>query len=145
MATPKLATLTGIDVVVRNMDLFSKRQAMRASRALKLGAVHVERKSLEIVPVDTGNLKGSWRITNVGGTGFKTVLRIGYIGVEYSIYVHEDMDKKHGKEYNIKYAKEIAAGLTHSRGEKQQAKFLEVPLRNERRAFLKLVYRELKI
>ena len=145
MATPKLATLTGIDVVVRNMDLFSKRQSMRAARALKLGAVHVERKSLEIVPVDSGNLKGSWRITNVGGTGFKTVLRIGYIGVEYSIYVHEDEIKRHGKEYNVHYAAQIAAGLTHSRGEKQQAKFLEKPLRDERRAFLKRVHRELKI
>jgi hypothetical protein len=52
---------------------------------------------------------------------------VGYTAA-YALYVHEDLEKTHGAEYNEKHAEEIAAGAP-DRGEQQQAKFLERPAR----------------
>jgi hypothetical protein len=53
---------------------------------------------------------------------------VGY-STNYALFVHEDLEKRHGSVYNEYYAAEIDAGLMHSRGEGQQAKFLEQPAR----------------
>ena len=101
-----------------------------------------------------GNLTNSKYIRNIGGVGYRTDILVGFTA-NYAVYVHEDMTKKHGKDFNIKHAEEIAAaqgtkrgtakGGMFLRGEDQQAKFLERPAREERQRILKIIAREAKI
>ena len=134
-----------------------KNLAAGTARGLKKGGLYLKSKSDEIIPVDWGVLKGSGFCRNVGGSGFDTDIIVGY-GSEfcnYAVYVHEDLNKAHGKEFNIKHAAEIAAGkMTYkgkkkkpmaNRGENQQAKFLERPAREERRPIIKIIQREARL
>lgn len=117
------------------------------ARGLMKGGLHLQRKSQEITPVDLGDLHGSSFVRNVGGSGFNTDIVVGY-GSEacnYAVFVHEDLDKAHGKAFNIKYAKEIAAGTMDNRGENQQAKFLERPARTEKKRIIKIIQREARL
>lgn len=56
---------------------------------------------------------------------------VGYT-TEYAVWVHENLEAAHGQAFNVKHAAEIKAGLEHSRGPLQQAKFLEQPARENR-------------
>ena len=62
----------------------------------------------------------------------------------YALIVHENIEAAHGAVYNEKWAADIAAGKKHSRGENQQAKFLEQPLRENRKKYAKLIADALK-
>jgi hypothetical protein len=65
---------------------------------------------------------------------------VGY-AASYAVYVHENLEARHGADYNSWHGEEIAAGKTKSgrtkkgwkgktsRGPNQQAKFLEQPVR----------------
>ena len=64
---------------------------------------------------------------------------VGY-AASYAVHVHEDLEAKHGAEYNAAYGREFGkrdkkgrflkgTGGKHSRGPDQQAKFLEKPAR----------------
>ena len=50
----------------------------------------------------------------------------------YAVSVHEDMNKRHGADFNVRYARNIALGETHKRRDTEQAKFLERTLFEER-------------
>ncbi len=134
------------------------------ARGLRKGGLHLQRKSQEITPVDWGDLYSSSFVRNIGGSGFKTDIVVGFgsEGVGYAVFVHEDLNAAHGKFYNLKYAREIAkakislrqykkAGgkggkaIFHNRGEKQQAKFLEKPARDERKVIIRIIHREARI
>lgn len=56
---------------------------------------------------------------------------VGYTQ-SYAAAVHENLLVTHGQAFNVKHAAEIKAGLEHSRGPTQQAKFLEQPARENR-------------
>ncbi len=142
MAT--LKSVTGMNTILRNMGKAKKTFAAGVGRGLMMGGLHLQRKSQDITPVDFGPLKASAFTRNVGGKGFATDIIVGYgsEAVDYAVYVHEDLNKVHGKVFNIKYAKQIAAGTMHNRGENQQAKFLERPAREERRTIIIIVRRE---
>ena len=60
-----------------------------------------------------------------------TAVRVGYTA-NYALFVHENLEAAHGAAFNAKHAAEIAAGTEHSRGDNQQAKFLETPFRQLR-------------
>ena len=140
-----------------------------AEKGLKKAGLFLLRQSQKIVPVQTGNLKGSGFIRSLG-SGIKTDVIIGYTAL-YAAYVHEDLNKAHGREFNIKYAELIATrplrkkrriaqrkkGHTgreylHSvesdpyfkRGENQQAKFIEKPARENRDKMLAMIANEMK-
>lgn len=51
----------------------------------------------------------------------------GYRGVNYALYVHENLEAAHGKDFNAKYAAQIKAGSMRNRGPNQKARFLIDP------------------
>jgi hypothetical protein len=167
----KIVKVTGINTVIRNLTKSKAKIASGVGRGLKKGGKFLQKKSTEIVPVQIGNLKASCFCRNVGGRGFDTDIVVGYTA-KYAVYVHEDLSKAHGKEFNIKHADEIArAGRWSSslktgkttfkpkkglqkgtaqggmfpRGENQQAKFLEQPARQYRRKIIKMIQKEVKV
>jgi len=91
------------------------------ARGLKKAGLLLQRYSMEIVPVDLGNLKASAG-TDATGTGWDTDVVVFYTA-HYAVYVHENTTARHGAEYNAAYPGR------RSRGENQQAKFLETPAR----------------
>lgn len=129
--------------VIAQFRQAKKRHAKGMNRGLKKAGAFLIAKSLEIVPVDTGNLKASWFV-RAEGEGFTTVVYVGYTA-EYAIFVHEDLELRHGADFNAWYWEDIQAGREHERGPNQQAKFLEQPLRQNRRQLAKIVKTEMEV
>jgi hypothetical protein len=127
--------------------------AAGAERGLTEAADFLMRKSQEIVPVQTGNLKASYFIRKFG-SGTRTDMVLGYTA-KYAAYVHERLDLAHGAAFNVKHADEIAAaagmkagtaqGGMFNRSENQQAKFLERPARDNRGALLRIIANSAKV
>ena len=137
----RLVQVKGLDKVLNKLSRANDKIAAGVARGLVKGGLHLQKKSMEICPVDTGNLRGSSFCRNVGGHGFSADVVVGYTA-NYAVFVHEDLNKLHGRAYNEFYAADIAAGRRANRGENQQAKFLEKPAREERRTIIRIVQRE---
>lgn len=138
-----IAQLKGADQVLRNMKSARKKLVAATVRGLKKGGLFLQRESQKIVPVDTGNLRGS-AFTRALGSGERTDVIVGYTAA-YAVYVHENLEAKHGKEFNEEYGKlvtdpEVGVRRERLRGEDQQAKFLEKPAREKRNKILQIVF-----
>jgi len=147
-----LKHVTGVDNILRNISKADRMLGKRFAVGAKKAGLFLERESQEIVPVQFGDLKGTAFTRNVGGSGFRCDIIIGYSGeTGYAIYVHENLEAAHGKEFNIKHAEEIASASTSAqkrvwfeRGENQQAKFLEKPARTKRRKIIRIIKNEMR-
>ena len=155
MAGASMIKVTGISKLMSNIDKMDKMMGAKAARGLNLASVLVARESLKIVPVQIGNLKGSW-FRRREGMGFQTTYHFGYTA-KYAVFVHEVENATHGAAFNALHAAEIAhaksKGLKSStakggmfnRGENQQWKFLEKPIRDNKQMLLSIIYKEMKI
>ncbi len=90
----KLVRITGMRRVIQKLKKAHKNAGGRFENGLKLAGLFVQRKSQEIVPVLTGNLKGGAFTRNIGGKDFDTDVIVGYVA-DYAVYVHEDLNAKH--------------------------------------------------
>ncbi|MFA7218026.1 MAG: hypothetical protein WC057_05445 [Dehalococcoidales bacterium] len=154
MSKPRFPTvlyLEGIDTLLKNKDRANVKIGRAVEKGLLAGGVHLRKKSLEIVPVQIGNLHGSaYPPRNVGGRGLRADVVVGYTA-EYAPWVHEIPSPRvtHGKEFNIKHAAEIAAavgtplgtakGGMFLRKPEEQWKFLEKPMKTERKNIFKII------
>ncbi len=153
--------IKGVNNFIKNLKGSQKIIGRGAERGLKKAGLFLLRESQKIVPVQTTNLRGSAFIRSFG-SGTKTDVVIGYTA-KYAAYVHEDLEKAHGTQFNIKYADLIATrgqrgkrrrkqGFMHrvesdpyfKRGEEQQAKFIERPARDNRDKLLNMIAAEIK-
>ncbi len=145
----RVTGISGIDEIIRNLKRVDAQIGRGVARGLKRGGILLQRESQKIVPVDKGPLKASAFTRNVGGSGFKTDIVVGYT-TGYAVYVHGDLEALHGAAYNEKYGALITDVDTGEerreklRGPNQQAKFLEQPARNLRPVILKIIYQEAK-
>ena len=145
----KMAKIEGVSQLLANLqkahDAILKKQNAKMLKA----AIFLLRESQAIVPVQMGNLKASGFVRNAGSVINPDYI-IGYTA-EYAIFVHENLDAAHGQAFNLKHAVEIAhaeamglksataSGGMFRRGETQQAKFLEKPLRENRKKIFKML------
>lgn len=112
-------------------------------RGLKKAGLALQRESMKIVPVQTGNLRNS-AFTRAEGSGFQTAVVVGYTA-KYALFVHEIIGNAHGADFNKKHASKISAAkgagrkVWFNRGVDQQAKFLEKPLREHRDHLMDIV------
>ena len=156
----QLSTVHGVDEILKNLRKSRLLVAAGFERGLKRAGLFLQRESQLLVPVDTGNLKGS-AFTRSFYKGTATEVYVGYTA-EYAVYVHENLEAAHGAEYNRKYANKIGPDRDSStgkylsrqerrkkkfsaRGERQQAKFLEQPAREKRPTILMIIYAEAKL
>lgn len=102
----QLQFVKGVDKVVRTMHSCHRKADRGAERGLKRAGMLLQRMSMEICPVQTGDLRDSAE-TRWDGAGTKTVVRVVY-KTDYAVYVHEDLTKAHGAAFNRKYARLIA-------------------------------------
>lgn len=153
---PTILYLEGVDSVLKNVNRASMKMAKAAEKGLLTAGAHLRNESLKIVPVQMGNLAASaYAPRNVGGKGFMADVVVGYTA-EYAVWVHEipNPPHAHGKEFNVKHAAEIAAakgtakgtakGGMFNRRPDEQWKFLEKPMRTERRNILQIIRNYIK-
>lgn len=91
-------------------------------RGVKSAANRLLAISLPKVPVDTGALRSSGRVTNTGSNGAVPVANVEY-STDYAVYQHEALDWNH---------------------DEGQAKFLEEPLRTSRAELLGIIAKEIR-
>jgi hypothetical protein len=147
MAIPMkgIVKVTGVQQILSKMKAHNSKHGQQFQAGLVLAGIHLERISRSVFcPVHKGNLKASGFSRRIGA-GWQTDVIVGYTAA-YAVYVHENMDAKHGREFNIAYMDEIATAHTRAqkkyyfnRGETQQAKYLERPAREERQAMLNII------
>lgn len=138
----RLSRVSGLPQLKKDLKAVFDRHRKGFARGIKKGGLLVQRDSQLIVPVDQGNLKAS-AYTRAEGEGFYTVVYVGYTA-DYAIYVHEDLELRHGEDYNAWHGEEIAAGLLSPRGPGQQAKFLERPFREDRQQIINMIKDEMR-
>jgi len=143
---PIMNNITGLNQVLGNLNRANKLIESRFRKGIIAAGLYLQRKSQEIVPVEEGNLKNT-AFTRASGVGLFTSVIVGYTA-EYAVFVHEDLTAAHGKKYNEKHALQIAAKHKtkdgkpfKTRGENQQAKFLERPARKNREVILGMIAR----
>jgi hypothetical protein len=75
------------------------------TQAVFMEANDVLNESKKIVPVDTGNLKGSGRVEPpvVSGSGVSVEVTYGGAAAPYALYVHEDLNASHAPGKSAKY------------------------------------------
>jgi hypothetical protein len=132
-------------------DLLKRSKLHRKAVAVGLGggALFLQRESQKIVPVQLGNLKNSAGSRVEISAGGK-ISAIVFYTAAYAVFVHENPNAAHGRDFNAKYAKEISAakgtksgtarGGMFNRGPNQQYKFLERPAREKRKEIVLVVY-----
>lgn len=69
---------------------------------------YIQRESMKVVPILTGNLRAS-AFTRFTGTGLQTRVQVGYTAA-YALFVHEIIENAHGSEFNAKHRLRIAMG-----------------------------------
>lgn len=67
---------------------------------------YIQRESMKIVPIQTGNLRDS-AFHRFTGTGLQTRVQVGYTAA-YALFVHEIVEYAHGSEFNAKHREKIA-------------------------------------
>jgi hypothetical protein len=154
--------ITGMPELMSRLKGAGKRIEMGVTRGLVKGGRFLQRESQKIVPVQTGNLRGSAFTRKLTAKH----VTVGYTA-SYAAFVHENLDAAHGRAFNVKHAAAIAranrrlrfkqgkvvgqkAGERRSttffnRGENQQAKFLERPAREKRLEILNIVAAEARL
>jgi len=147
--------LEGVDKLLGNLKKFQNVTHENAKRGCKKAGQFLERKSKEIVPVETGALKASGKTTDHSTKDMIEVV-VSYggeaendagkkVNVNYELLVHEDAQKRHGAVYNAHYADMIAAGVLKMKGPNQQFKFLEKPFKENQDKMLKIIEDEIKV
>lgn len=114
--------IEGTDKLRKKLKVASKGVDTRFTQALYIGGLFLQRQSQEIVPIDTGNLRGS-AFTRPESDAPKPTVKVGYTA-SYAVYVHEDKNARHE--------------------EGKMAKFLEIPLRLYRSRIVQLVRKKMK-
>lgn len=123
-------------VSYRNKKVIGLAEGMRAA------AEFIKEESLKIVPRQTGYLASTVFVKRVYNQSRPTFV-VGF-SAKYALIVHERLDLAHGKEFNVKHADKIKnAGAGHpiwfNRGVREQAKFLERPMRENRQKIREII------
>jgi hypothetical protein len=105
--------VTGSKEVIKKFERLAVAYPKAAGAALYEEALAIEAKSVKLVPVDTGRLRGSHHVAPPKRKASKITCTIGY-GTTYALPVHERTKVRH------------AVG---------QAKYLEVPFKAAMRGF----------
>lgn len=135
-----LVRIDGTQEVIRNLQKVEGKITKAILRGMVKAGLHLQRKSQQIVPVDTGNLRNS-AFTRKQGTGDNVDVIVGYTAA-YAIYVHENLEARHG--VRIAAGRDIDTGrFTGKQITTQlQAKFLEKPAKEEARVMGEIIRRE---
>lgn len=101
-----LVKIAGVKEVINRLYTVKGETAEAMERALLKAGLFLQKKSQEVVPVDTGALRAS-AFTQLMGKGFKASVVVGYT-MFYAIYVHENLEARHKPGKIAKYLEKPA-------------------------------------
>lgn len=115
--------ITGLDVLNALLERLGTQAPAAIGSALYQEATEVLNRSQDIVPVDTGDLKGTGMVSEPEIYGSHVEVIVGYGGpaVDYAITVHEDMDADHEEGTYAKYLETPALEAVNGMGERLTA------------------------
>jgi len=142
-----MAQIQNLSSVKSRVSAKMRSKVEKFTIGLKKAGLYLQAQSQKLVPVDYGVLKSTafTRVENPNTPNVSVV--VGYTA-NYAMYVHENLDAKHGAAFNSFYAKELKAAkksktktgpFRHNRGANQQAKFLEAPFRRDKDILVEIV------
>jgi len=148
LPSKQMVKIKGLAQVRANLKKYSVDQAVVFNTRMFAAGLYLRKLSQHIVPTFSGHLRGS-AFTRRFGVGFKTDVVVGYTA-KYAVFVHEDLDKRHGDVYNQFYAGQIAHAKSKQgskaqkrmwkrRRPQEQAKFLEKPYRDHRAELMAII------
>jgi len=118
-------SVLGLRELAQAMEANSREMTVAVGRALWDAAQAIGNESQNLVPVDTGNLKGSMSYERSGVTTTTPVIEIRY-GTPYALYQHEKLDLYHpARDGNT--AGRRGSGPTAPGTEGGSPKYLEFP------------------
>ncbi|MGA1589114.1 MAG: HK97 gp10 family phage protein [Ilumatobacteraceae bacterium] len=118
-------SVLGLSELAQAMEANSREMTVAVGRALWDAAQAIGNESQNLVPVDTGNLKGSMSYERSGVTTTTPVIEIRY-GTPYALYQHEKLDLYHpARDGNT--AGRRGSGPTAPGTEGGSPKYLEFP------------------
>ena len=118
-------SILGLSELAQAMEANSREMTVAVGRALWDAAQAIGNESQNLVPVDTGNLKGSMSYERSGVTTTTPVIEIRY-GTPYALYQHEKLDLYHpARDGNT--AGRRGSGPTAPGTEGGSPKYLEFP------------------
>jgi len=123
----QLPKILGVKKVLGNLERNKVQLGLRLGLGLRLAGLRLQRASMLVVPVDTGNLRAS-AFTRSKGIGYATRVTVGYTA-SYAMFVHEAVGMV------LKGQARKGKGHKGSYWDPQgraQAKFLEEPARRMR-------------
>ncbi len=138
MAVP-LIKLVNAKSVMRKFKRLSKEGQKQLERGLVKGGFFLQRKSQQMVPVNTGNLKAS-AFLKKEGSGRTTEVRVGYTA-KYALWVHEMPMKLKGQKRKGKKAK----GKYWDPQGRASNKFLEKPARMYRKEIKQIIENQINL
>ena len=122
-------SVLGLRELSEAMEANSREMTVAVGRALWDAAQAIGNESQNLVPVDTGNLKGSMSYERSGVTTTTPVIEIRY-GTPYALYQHEKLDLYHpARDGNT--AGRRGSGPTAPGTEGGSPKYLEFPFLEE--------------
>jgi len=93
--------IEGASAIIRALKKQKPEQRRGLVKGLVLAGLFLQRKSQQVVPVDTGALKAS-AFTRKTGVGRSTNVTVGYT-MDYAVFVHENLDARHKPGKTAKY------------------------------------------
>lgn len=86
--------ILGLKEMAEALEANSREMTLAIGRALNDAATAIGNASQELVPIETGNLKGSMNYQRKGLTTTTPEITIGY-GTPYALYQHEKLELSH--------------------------------------------------
>lgn len=130
-----ISTITGLTDVLKNMQAKQAAMAAGCNKGLRKAGLLLQGASQKLVPVEFGILKAS-AFTRAAGTGFNTVVIVGYTA-KYALYVHELVGMK--LKGQARTPNPPHKGKYWDPQGRAQAKFLEAPARAMRPELSKII------
>ena len=106
--------IEGLNELVQKLQKAEGQILNNVNRGIKKAGLFLQRESMLLVPIQTGNLRAS-AFTRASGKGKDFSVVVGYTA-SYAVFVHENLDAAHGKAFNIKHADKIAESNANLRG-----------------------------
>lgn len=102
-----IGKITGISQVLKNVQTQDLELVKRASTAIHMVGLFVQRESQLLVPIDTSALKNSAYSRSWGQTSTTPAsVTVGYT-MSYAVYVHEDLEARHAPGKTAKYLERV--------------------------------------
>ena len=139
----KVTGIVGAKAVIANIKQRTARIGAGFSRGVTLAGLHLQKKSMEQVPVDTGNLKAS-AFTRRFGIAFGTEVVVGYTAA-YALYVHEAKMVLKGQKRPSKPDTRENPGYFWDPQGQAKSKFLSDPANTERVAMREIIKRSIQL